>query len=80
VWSRPSRWSADTAQIWILRAAPDDAEAAAALNTALYNLAVAVGAWLGGLVVDTTPVGGVLITGTVFAAAAIVAITSGGRR
>ncbi|MFI6449737.1 MFS transporter [Kitasatospora sp. NPDC050543] len=41
-----------TVQTWILRSAPRDAEAATALNTAVYNLAIALGALLGGLVVD----------------------------
>ncbi|WP_225726524.1 MULTISPECIES: MFS transporter [unclassified Nocardia] len=67
-------------QSWILRAAPDNAEAATALNTSLYNLAVALGALLGGIIVDATSVGGVLITGAVFGAVAIVAVALGGRR
>ncbi|RMI28903.1 MFS transporter [Nocardia stercoris] len=66
-------------QSWILRAAPGNAEAATALNTSLYNLAVALGALIGGIVVDATSVSGVLIAGAAFAAAAVAAVMLGGR-
>ncbi|MCT9088933.1 MFS transporter [Streptomyces sp. ASQP_92] len=39
-------------QTWILQSAPREAEAATALNTSVFNLAVALGALFGGLAVD----------------------------
>lgn len=50
-------------QTWILRSAPDAAEAATALNTSLFNLAIALGALFGGLVVDHLALRGVLWLG-----------------
>ncbi|MEV4255264.1 MFS transporter [Spirillospora sp. NPDC049652] len=52
-------------QTWILRSAPDAAEAATALNTSLFNLAIALGALFGGLVVDHVALRGVLWLGAV---------------
>ncbi|WP_051468278.1 MFS transporter [Actinomadura oligospora] len=52
-------------QTWILRSAPDAAEAATALNTSLFNLAIALGALFGGLVVDHLALRGVLWLGAV---------------
>ncbi|MFE3452648.1 MFS transporter [Nonomuraea sp. NPDC059194] len=47
-------------QTWIFKGAPDAAEAATALNTSVFNLAIALGALLGGLFVDAVTVTGVL--------------------
>ncbi|MET9342238.1 MFS transporter [Nonomuraea sp. NPDC003804] len=47
-------------QTWIFKGAPDAAEAATALNTSVFNLAIALGALLGGVVVDAVAVTGVL--------------------
>ena len=58
-------------QTWIVTSAGSETEAATALNTTAYNLAIAVGALTGGLVVDATAVSGVLWVG-----AALVAATS----
>jgi predicted MFS family arabinose efflux permease len=57
-------------QSWILRSAPDAAEAATALNTACYNLAIAVGAAAGGVVVDAAGTRAVLVLGSILAALA----------
>ncbi|MEV0464656.1 MFS transporter [Nocardia tengchongensis] len=47
-------------QTWILRAAPNSAEPATALNTAVFNLAIALGALFGGLLTNTFPLTTVL--------------------
>ncbi|MFI6996740.1 MFS transporter [Nocardia sp. NPDC050175] len=39
-------------QTWILQAAPGSTEAATALNTAMFNLAIALGALFGGIIAD----------------------------
>jgi predicted MFS family arabinose efflux permease len=52
-----------TVQMWILKAAPDHAEAATALNTVVFNLAIALGALVGGLVVNAASTTAVLIFG-----------------
>ncbi|MFI0482773.1 MFS transporter [Actinomadura sp. 9N215] len=41
-----------TVQMWILKAAPEHAEAATALNTVVFNLAIALGALFGGFVIN----------------------------
>ena len=65
-------------QTWIVRAAGSEAEAATALNTTAYNLAIAVGALIGGLIVDATSVSAVLWTGaTLVGAASLVAGIAG---
>ncbi|MFF1902766.1 MFS transporter [Kitasatospora sp. NPDC058218] len=50
-------------QTWILRSAPGETEAATALNTSVFNLAIALGALLGGLVVNAATLDAVLWTG-----------------
>ncbi|MFE3257272.1 MFS transporter [Nocardia sp. NPDC059229] len=67
-------------QTWILQAAPDHPEAATALNTAMYNLAVALGALTGGVIVSFTSVTGVLVTGALLGVTAIAAVMIGGRQ
>lgn len=57
-------------QTWIFKAAPDAAEAATAVNTTMFNLAIAVGALGGGVVVDAASPSWALLLG-----AAMVAIT-----
>ncbi|MET9887035.1 MFS transporter [Streptomyces sp. NPDC006430] len=66
-------------QTWILKAAPDAAEAATALNTALYNLAIAAGAAVGAVVVSALAVGAVLWVAAVLGAIALAAIAASGR-
>jgi predicted MFS family arabinose efflux permease len=57
-------------QMLILKGAPDQAEAATALNTVVFNLAIALGALLGGLVVD-----GVSLTAVLWFGAALTGLT-----
>jgi predicted MFS family arabinose efflux permease len=58
-------------QTWILQAAPDAPEAATGLNTFMFNLAIALGALFGSVVVQTID-----ITGVLWLAAGLVALTS----
>ncbi|MFI8934000.1 MFS transporter [Streptomyces sp. NPDC053474] len=50
-------------QTWILKSAPASAEAATALNTSMFNLAIALGALFGGIVANYLAVSGVLALG-----------------
>ncbi|WJV44919.1 hypothetical protein [Streptomyces flavofungini] len=50
-----------------MKSAPDSTEAATALNTSVFNLAIALGALFGGLVADHIGLSGVLLTGAVLA-------------
>ncbi|MFI6598410.1 MFS transporter [Nonomuraea sp. NPDC050536] len=54
-------------QTWILRAAGQSAEAATALNTSVFNLAIALGALFGGIVADNVAIAGVLWFGAILA-------------
>jgi predicted MFS family arabinose efflux permease len=68
-------------QTWIVRAAGSEVEAATALNTTAYNLAIAAGAFTGGLIVDATSVSAVLWTAaTLVGAASLVAGIAGRNR
>ncbi|MCI3929347.1 MFS transporter [Streptomyces sp. AN091965] len=58
-------------QTWVLKAAPGSTEAATALNTSMFNLAIASGAALGGVVVSAVSLTAVLGFG-----AALSALTS----
>jgi predicted MFS family arabinose efflux permease len=58
-------------QTWILTAAPTATEAATSLNTSMFNLAIALGALVGSVVVDMVTVSGVL-----WIAAGLVGLTS----
>lgn len=58
-------------QTWIIKAAPNATEAATGLNTSMFNLAIALGALFGSLVVGFTAVSGVL-----WIAAALVVLTT----
>lgn len=55
-----------TLQTWILKAAPEESEAASSLFVAMYNLSIALGALLGGIAVDNTAVASVLWLGAGF--------------
>ncbi|WP_157420467.1 MFS transporter, partial [Actinomadura kijaniata] len=64
-------------QTWMLRAAPDDAEAASSLLVMAFNLAIALGALAGGRVADAFPLTGVLWTAGLLALpAALVVLTT----
>ncbi|MFH8369621.1 MFS transporter [Streptomyces sp. NPDC018031] len=52
-------------QTWILKSAPEATEAATALNTSVFNLAIALGALTGGIVTDHVAASGVLAVGAV---------------
>ncbi|WP_223885383.1 MFS transporter [Nocardia colli] len=47
-------------QTWILQAAPGSTEAATALNTSMFNLAIALGALFGGIIADNVVLSAVL--------------------
>lgn len=61
-------------QTWILKAAPDHAEAATALNTSVFNLAIALGALLGGLLADNVALTAVLWFGAALAVLTTLAV------
>lgn len=63
-------------QTWILKAAPDSTEAATALNTSVYNLAIALGALFGAIVATHLTINGVLTTGAVFTLLTSLAVRS----
>lgn len=63
-------------QMWIFKAAPDHAEPATALNTVMFNLAIAVGALFGGLVVDGASTTAVLWFGALLTALTFLAVRS----
>lgn len=52
-----------TLQTWILKAAPNSAEAATSLFVAMYNLSIALGALIGGIAVDNVSTASVLWIG-----------------
>ncbi|MFI6978560.1 MFS transporter [Embleya sp. NPDC050154] len=54
-------------QTWILKSAPESTEAATALNTSVFNLAIALGALFGGIVANNVALTAVLTTGAVLA-------------
>ncbi|MFD7843743.1 MFS transporter [Nocardia sp. NPDC059764] len=62
-------------QTWILRAAPDSTEAASALNTAMFNLAIALGALFGGLIADSLALTAVLWFGAVLSGLAALTVS-----
>ncbi|GAA0918105.1 MFS transporter [Nonomuraea longicatena] len=61
-------------QSWILLAAPGSAEPATALNTSVFNLAIALGALFGGLVADNVAITGVLWFGALLAVLTALAV------
>lgn len=66
-------------QTWILKSAPDSTEAATALNTSVFNLAIALGALFGGIVADHVTLTGVLLTGALLALPTTLAMWSARR-
>ncbi|NRQ36524.1 MFS transporter [Nonomuraea sp. NN258] len=61
-------------QTWILKAAPGETEAATALNTSMFNLAIAAGALFGGIIVETVGVSGMLWSGAALSVAAALVV------
>lgn len=68
-----------TVQMWILKSAPDHAEAATALNTVVFNLAIALGALSGGFVVDGASATAVLWFGAALTVLTFLAVWSARR-
>ncbi|MFH8623149.1 MFS transporter [Streptomyces vietnamensis] len=66
-------------QTWILTSAPASAEAATALNTAMFNLAIALGALAGGVVADHLALSGVLALGAALTLVTSLAVRSARR-
>ncbi|TDE44795.1 MFS transporter [Nonomuraea mesophila] len=66
-------------QSWIFKAAPEAAEAATALNTSMFNLAIAAGAAVGGVIVTATGTTGVLWIGAALGVVAGLAVWATGR-
>lgn len=66
-------------QTWILKAAPDSTEAATALNTSVYNLAIALGAFFGAIVATHMTTNGVLTLGAFFTLLTSLAVWSARR-
>jgi predicted MFS family arabinose efflux permease len=64
-------------QNWLLAAAPQAREAASALFVAVFNIAISLGALLGGRVVDAVSPTGAFLLGTTLALAALVAAALG---
>ncbi|HYH30419.1 MAG TPA: MFS transporter [Pseudonocardia sp.] len=56
-------------QLWVTRAEPEHAESALSLQVTAFQVAITLGAALGGALVDARGVGTALVAGTVFAAA-----------
>ncbi|TWF79341.1 putative MFS family arabinose efflux permease [Pseudonocardia hierapolitana] len=67
-------------QSWMIAAAPRAVEAATALWVAVFNLAIGLGALVGGLVVDRTALVGVLWLAAALFLLAAVAVRAGARR
>lgn len=69
-------------QSWMIKAAPDEAEAASSLMVAMFNLAIAAGALTGGLAVDGIAAPAAPLAGAVLMALAAVTVwvTSTSRR
>ncbi|TQN28467.1 MFS transporter [Haloactinospora alba] len=60
-----------TLQTWIIRSSPGATEAASSLYVAVFNLSIALGALLGGVIVDSVAAAGVLWAGCGLAALAL---------
>ncbi|MFE9581227.1 MFS transporter [Nocardia sp. NPDC006044] len=63
-------------QTWILQAAPGSTEAATALNTAMFNLAIALGALFGGIIADNVVLSAVLWFGAGLSVLASVVVST----
>jgi predicted MFS family arabinose efflux permease len=69
------------AQVWLLKSVPGNQEAAASVSVSTMQLSIAAGSALGGLLVDSTSLRTVFITGgAVLVASALIATTGGSRR
>ncbi|MFF1819791.1 MFS transporter [Kribbella sp. NPDC058245] len=69
------------AQVWLLKAVPDSPEAAASVSVSTMQISIAAGSALGGVLVDSTSLRAVFITGgAVLIASALIAATGGLRR
>ncbi|GAB3110664.1 MFS transporter [Streptomyces calidiresistens] len=68
-----------TLQTWILRAAPGETEAATSLHVCAFNFSIALGAWGGGLVVDRSPVLGVVVPAALLVVMAVPVAMAAGR-
>jgi predicted MFS family arabinose efflux permease len=69
------------AQVWLLKAVPDSPEAAASVSVSTMQISIAAGSALGGVLVDSTSLRAVFITGgAVLIASALIATTGGLRR
>jgi predicted MFS family arabinose efflux permease len=69
------------AQVWLLQAVPESQEAAASVAVSTMQISIAAGSALGGLLVDSTSLRAVFVTGgAVLIASALVASTGGRRR
>ncbi|TYK47331.1 MFS transporter [Actinomadura decatromicini] len=66
-------------QMWIFKAAPDRAEPATALNTVVFNLAIALGALFGGFVVNGASAKAVLWFAAVLTVLTLAAVRSARR-
>ncbi|MEV0584333.1 MFS transporter [Nonomuraea sp. NPDC050310] len=63
-------------QMLIFKAAPDRTEAATALNTVVFNLAIALGALVGGLIVDAASTTAVLWVGAALTVLTVLSVWS----
>ncbi|RWC93575.1 MAG: MFS transporter, partial [Mesorhizobium sp.] len=68
-------------QTWLVRAAPDEAESAGGLMVATFQVAIALGAVFGGLLVDHAGVASAFVyCGIATLLAALVAVLMGPKR
>ncbi|MBO8185821.1 MFS transporter [Streptomyces spirodelae] len=65
-----------SAQAWVLAAAPAEREPAGALFASVFNASIALGAFVGGRVVDTAPLPWVLLLGAALAACALAVLAA----
>ncbi len=61
-------------QTWLTRAAPEAHEFATSLYVSFANAGIALGAWLGGVAIETYGAGGIIACGLGFALLSLVAI------
>jgi predicted MFS family arabinose efflux permease len=66
-------------QSWFMAAAPEDVETATGLYVSVFCLSIALGALLGGLLIDTTTLVAVLCSGAALTLAACLAAVRPGR-
>jgi predicted MFS family arabinose efflux permease len=63
-------------QTWLTRAAPEAHEFATSLYVSFANAGIAVGAWIGGVFIESSGLDGIIRCGFVFAALSLVAIAA----